>query len=174
MQGKPLNAYKAKRDAVLGFGLYHTLLQAIECPNFELPPTMRFERIILLFDPDADGIHCGALMTLFFYRWLKPIIDCGRLYVARPPLFEIATQDRKRVLIAHTEEQYRARCAELKNLDTYKRQRYRGLGSMPADVLASTCIYPKTRRLHQLTIEDAVASVAAFGGPTRTNRPALD
>ena len=71
MQGKPLNAYKAKSQAVASNKLYQTLLQALGCESLAAPKLLRYDRIIFLFDPDADGIHIGALMLLFFYRWLR-------------------------------------------------------------------------------------------------------
>jgi DNA gyrase subunit B len=170
MQGKPLNAFKAKREAVLRNSLLSELLRAIGCQDFVVPDKPRYEKIILLFDPDADGIHCGALMTLFFYRWLRPIMDSGRLYLVRAPLFEIANQQRDKIELAYTEEQYRQMCEQLVVPDSFKKQRYRGLGSMNDDVLYRACINPETRKLYRLTAQDAEASAAIFGG-NKTNLP---
>jgi DNA gyrase subunit B len=164
MQGKPLNAYKAKREKVLANDLYRAVLAAMGCNNFEIPDRLRYDRIILLFDPDADGIHCGALMTLFFYRWLRPILESGHLFLVRAPLYEIATQDRETVLVAHSDDQYRQMCEKLDKPENYKRQRYRGLGGMNDDVLFRSCLNHDTRYLYRLTLQDAESSLAIFGG----------
>lgn len=167
MQGKPLNAFKAKRETVIKNPLLSELMRAIGCCDFVIPENPRYERIILLFDPDADGIHCGALMTLFFYRWLRPIMESGKLFLVRAPLYEIASASRDKVELAYTDEQYRQMSAQLAQPDQFKRQRYRGLGSMNDDVLYRACIAPASRRLYRLTIQDAEATVAIFGGRRR-------
>ncbi len=164
MQGKPLNAYKAKRDAVAKNALYQTLLTSMGCTELAAPDKLRYDQIIFLFDPDADGIHIGALMLLFFYRWLRPILEQGKLYVVRAPLYEIANLDRTEIQLGYTEEQYRQMCAQLGSSQTIKKQRYRGLGSMNDDVLYRTCISKETRILHQLTVADAEATRMIFGG----------
>jgi DNA gyrase subunit B len=164
MQGKPLNAYKAKADAVTKYKLYHTLLQSLGCTSLAAPEKLRYDRIIFLFDPDADGIHIGALMLLFFYRWLRPVIENGKLFVVRAPLYEIANVDRSQIHLGYTEEQYRQLCAQLGPSTDLKKQRYRGLGSMNEDVLYRTCISTETRILHRLTVADAEASRLIFGG----------
>ena len=164
MQGKPLNAYKAKADAVAKNKLYHTLLQSLGCNSLSAPEKLRYDRIIFLFDPDADGIHIGALMLLFFYRWLRPVLEGGKLYVARAPLYEIANLDRSQIHLGYSEEQYRQLCENLGSATDLKKQRYRGLGSMNDDVLFRTCISTETRILHRLTVADAEASRRIFGG----------
>ncbi len=164
MQGKPLNAYKAKAAAVTKNKLYQALLQAMGCKELAVPEKLRYERIIFLFDPDADGIHIGALMLLFYYRWLRPLLESGKLYIVRAPLYEIANAERTEFQFGYNEEQYRRLCAQLGDSSQLKKQRYRGLGSMNDDVLYRTCISPESRILHQLTVADAEASRLIFGG----------
>lgn len=164
MQGKPLNAYKAKADAVTKNKLYHTLLQSLGCNSLAAPEKLRYDRVIFLFDPDADGIHIGALMLLFFYRWLRPVLESGKLFVVRAPLYEIANVDRSQIHLGYSEEQYRQMCEQLGASSNLKKQRYRGLGSMNDDVLYRTCISTETRILHRLTVADAEASRLIFGG----------
>ncbi len=164
MQGKPLNAYKAKADAVAKNKLYQTLLLSLGCNSLAAPEKLRYDRIIFLFDPDADGIHIGALMLLFFYRWLRPILEGGKLFVVRAPLYEIANMDRTQIQLGYTEEQYRKMCDQHGSSTDLKKQRYRGLGSMNDDVLFRTCISTETRILHRLTVADAEASRLIFGG----------
>ena len=164
MQGKPLNAYKAKASAVTKNKLYQTLLQALGCNELSAPEHLRYDRVIFLFDPDADGIHIGALMLLFFYRWLRPVLESGKLFVVRAPLYEIANPDRSEIQFGYNEEQYRKMCEQLSGAVDWKKQRYRGLGSMNDDVLYRTCISTESRILHRLTVADAEASRLAFGG----------
>jgi DNA gyrase subunit B/topoisomerase-4 subunit B len=164
MQGKPLNAYKAKSGAVASNKLYQTLLQALGCETLAAPRLLRYDRIIFLFDPDADGIHIGALMLLFFYRWLRPVLEEGKLYVVRAPLYEIANADRTQLHFSYNEEQYRQMCEQLGSVLNWKKQRYRGLGSMNDDVLYRTCISTESRILHKLTVADAEATRLIFGG----------
>jgi len=164
MQGKPLNAYKAKAAAVTKNKLYQALLQAMGCKELAPPEKLRYDRIIFLFDPDADGIHIGALMLLFYFRWLRPLLETGKLYIARAPLYEIANADRTEIQFGYNEDQYRRLCQQLCDSTHLKKQRYRGLASMNDDVLYRTCISTESRILHQLTVADAEASRQIFGG----------
>lgn len=85
MQGKPMNAIKASKHAVADFELFRSLVTAIGAgfdDQLNLAK-LRYDRVILLFDPDADGIHCGALMTMFFHRWMRPLLESGRLSTLR-------------------------------------------------------------------------------------------
>jgi DNA gyrase/topoisomerase IV subunit B len=93
MQGKPLNALKAGKGVVERNELFQILIHAIGAGwDDQLDLTkLRYDRLILLFDPDADGIHCGALMSMFFHRWMRPLLDSGRLSIIRPPLYEISS-----------------------------------------------------------------------------------
>ena len=94
---------------------------------------LRYQRLLLLMDPDADGIHCGALLTLFLFRWMRPLIDHGHVVNIRAPLNEIMTVHR------------------------------RGLASFPPQVLHANCIDPATRRAHVVTAADAEAAIDVFG-----------
>lgn len=164
MQGKPLNAYKAKAEAVKKNKLYQALLTVMGCTELKSPDVLRYDRIIFLFDPDADGIHIGALVLLFYYRWMRELLVAGKLYIVRAPLYEIANLDRSEIQFGYNEDQYRRLCEQLGDSKHLKKQRYRGLGSMNDDVLYKTCISTESRILHQLTMADAEASRAIFGG----------
>ncbi len=145
------------------------------------PKQLRFDRIVFLFDPDADGIHIGALMLLFFYRWLRPVLDEGHLYVIRAPLFEIATPDRSTIQLGYTEEEYRETLRRSCDATGLKKQRYRRLGSINEDVLYRSCVkssnanHPSThfsrrgslpsgfRRQSQLAVTDEATSPPCSG-----------
>ena len=167
MQGKPMNAIKASKDAVQNFELFRALVTAIGAgwdEQLDLAK-LRYDRVILLFDPDADGIHCGALMTMFFHRWMRPLLESGRLSVARPPLYEISSPDSPDKLHAYSDSHYQRLRAELeKKRIKYQGQRYRGLASISEAVLFATCIDPETRNISRLTSEDAEAAIRIFGG----------
>ncbi len=93
MQGKPLNAYRATPKKVVTNPWFAALTDAIGTgigDDFALKK-IRFARIVLLMDPDADGIHCGALLLMFFYRWMRPLLEAGHIAMARAPLATIRT-----------------------------------------------------------------------------------
>ena len=109
MQGKPLNAWKASETAVANNPLFQRMITVIGTgPHAGLQPTKaRFKRIVLLCDPDADGIHCNVLLLLFFYRWMRPLLDLGRLAVVRPPQFEITISATQQVAYAYSKAHHR-------------------------------------------------------------------
>jgi DNA gyrase subunit B len=167
MQGKPLNALKASKSVVQRNELYQALIHAMGTDwgdSFQLNQ-LRYDRIIMLFDPDADGIHCGALLTMFFYRWMPALIASGHLCVIRPPLYEIASTKTDEQIHAYSDSQYAKLREELdKKGIAFRGQRYRGLASMSADALLATCLDPPTRNLSRIECEDAEAAVRIFGG----------
>ena len=87
MQGKPLNATRATRAKLLAHPLFGPLVDAVGTgiePDYRAT-SLRYGRILLLMDPDADGIHCGVLLLLFFRRWMPQLIAAGRIGIVRPP-----------------------------------------------------------------------------------------
>ncbi|TWU60502.1 DNA gyrase subunit B [Rubripirellula tenax] len=167
MQGKPLNAVKARKSAVARNPWYTAVTSSIGAGwDDTLDPTkLRYDRIIMLFDPDADGIHCGALLSMFFYRFMRPILDDGRIWVARPPLYEITSPDTDDRLHAYNEDHYgKIRDALDAKGVRYTSQRYRGLASMNESALVTTCIDPATRTIQSLAADDAEAAIRMFCG----------
>ncbi|TAG45575.1 MAG: hypothetical protein EAZ30_15495 [Betaproteobacteria bacterium] len=172
MQGKPLNAMKASGDKVAEFGLYQQLVAALGVPLID-PETgelgdirkARFDRVLLLFDPDADGIHCGALMLMFFYRWMRPMLDAGRVSMIRPPLFVISTADSEQTFHAYSPEHAGRIMSELKRRGAteIKSHHHRGLASIDPKLLASACVHPETRKADVMTVKDAEDAMHVFG-----------
>jgi len=180
MQGKPANAMKASarllRENAL-FGELRTALGYAQGPYAAHGADIdvdacRYQKIILLFDPDADGIHCGALMLIYFHHQLRPLLEAGRIAVIRAPLYEltyskllVANAPRESVY-AYTdlELQRRQRELTLAGAMQLKTHRTRGLGGMRSELLRSTGIDPSTRHLFPLTCADAQAAIAVFGG----------
>ncbi|QIL19634.1 toprim domain-containing protein [Thermomonas sp. HDW16] len=168
LQGKPLNAWKARRAKVEASPLYRQLANAlglsspVACSEEDLR-RLRYARVLLLFDPDADGIHIGALMLLYFKRWLPSLLATGRVEVVRAPMVAIShaggpayaySQPHADALI----EQMRTAGAA----DVHAHV-YRGLGSITPHVLGELCVDPRTRRSRVAGEEDIAAVMQAFG-----------
>ena len=133
MQGKPLNAWKASRKNVEANELYGALLDSIGAGFAESvdPSLSRYDQITLLFDPDADGIHCGALTLMFFFRWMRPLLDAGMIGLIHPPVLEIRSIDGTDRVHAYNDDHYHQIKAALDAKQAkYQVQRFRGLASM--------------------------------------------
>jgi DNA gyrase subunit B/topoisomerase-4 subunit B len=167
MQGKPMNAIRASRSSVGRNELFRALIDALGAgwdDQLDLS-RLRYDRVILLFDPDADGIHCGALMLMFFHRWMRPLLESGRLSIVRAPLYEIASLDRSERIHAYSDDHYQRLRAELERKQIeFQGQRYRGLASISDAALVSTCLDPASRNISTLTREDAEAAIRIFVG----------
>lgn len=166
MQGKPLNAMKARPNKVGANPWFAALIDAIGADygeHFELP-NVRYEKIIVLMDPDADGIHCGALLLMFFNRFMQPLLKSGRIGLVRAPMATIRHGNES--IHVRSEPEQRAELERLRQagMTNFETIRYRGLAGMDMDVLAVTCVDPATRVLSPLGIKDADAAIAVFGG----------
>jgi DNA gyrase subunit B len=166
MQGKPLNAYRATHKKVITNPWLSALTDAIgtgigdDCAIEKI----RFKRIVLLMDPDADGIHCGALLLMFFYRWMRPLIEAGHITMARAPLATIRTASSS--IHVRSEADYRNQLERLRTEDIAPTEtvRYRGLAGTNLEVLAQTCVDPASRVLATISIADAEVAIKIFGG----------
>ncbi len=151
LRGKVLNTEKAKVDDILKNEEINTMIYTIGAgygANFDINDC-EYNKVIIMSDADEDGGHIQCLLLTFFYRYMKPLIEDGRLYVALPPLFKI--QSGKNIEYAYTVE-------EMKEKSKGKKceiQRYKGLGEMNADQLCETTMKPGTRTLIRVKIEDA-------------------
>jgi DNA gyrase subunit B len=166
MQGKPLNAIKATPKKVAANPWFAALTQALGTgigDAFDLSQA-RYERVILLMDPDADGIHCGALLLMFFRRWIEPLLTSGRIAMARAPMATIQANGTQ--FHVRSEQEHRAQSERLMEagISSFETVRYRGLAGMDLAVLAATCVEPATRVLTTVEIADADSAIAVFGG----------
>lgn len=166
MQGKPLNAAKASPAKVEAYPLFQALVEALgagDGPTFALTRA-RYDRVVLLMDADADGIHCAALMCLYFYRRMWPLLADRRVAIAHPPLAVIIGASLERPEYVFTETEYRERARALRadghDVDVV---RYRGLAGIDLSTLAATCVHPATRVLHTLGRPDADAMLRVLG-----------
>ena len=109
-----------------------------------------YDKVIIMTDADDDGAHIQILLITFFYRYMKPLIEEGHLYIANPPLYKMANS--KETYYAWTDEERAEISKAHKGLDT---QRYKGLGEMNAEQLWDTTMNPETRSLIRVNITDA-------------------
>ena len=179
LQGKPLNAWTASEAKVVQNILFKQLAQALGLPTPTawaegVPAALRFERVVLLFDPDADGIHIGALMVLYFQRWLPRIISNGQLWLARAPMFEIEVPKVLRATDQATAFQYAYNPVHCRQLVDHLKAKsstaeirvraFRGLGGLAPELLRERCVHPATRMAHALGAADVQGVVEVFGG----------
>jgi DNA gyrase subunit B/topoisomerase-4 subunit B len=169
MQGKPLNAIKASAEKVAAYPLFKALNESLGIDHSR--PTadlfvwddLRFERLVLLFDPDADGIHSGALMLMFVYQYLRPLLDQGRVLMIHAPWVQISLTEQQ-PLYAYSEAQALALTQQLRAQGkTPQVVRYRGLSGIDRAILMQTCIDPATRNARVMTEQDALAAIEIFG-----------
>jgi DNA gyrase subunit B/topoisomerase-4 subunit B len=172
LQGKPLNAWQAPQARVAQHAQYRLLAEALgladptklEARQLEL---LRFERVALLFDPDADGIHIGALMLLYVKRWLPALIDAGRLVMLRAPMFELVSAADGEVLHADHPGECRTMAEQLRQASSGQAPRvqaHRGLGSIAPAALRQRCVDPATRVQRIVGEADVQSVLAVFGG----------
>lgn len=151
LRGKVLNTEKTKEEDILSNEEINTMIYTIGAgygTNFDIKDA-EYSKIIIMSDADEDGGHIQCLLLTFFYRYMRPLIEEGRLFVALPPLFKI--QSGKNVEYAYTP-------LEMQKLTKGKKcdvQRYKGLGEMNADQLWETTMKPGSRTLIRVNIEDA-------------------
>jgi DNA gyrase subunit B len=161
LRGKILNTEQARIDKIFLNEQIKNLITAIGCgisDTFDLAKA-RYHRIVIMTDADVDGAHIRTLLLTFFYRFMRPLIDAGYLYIAQPPLYKLAKG--KEVWYAYSEEE-KLEIIEKNDVKTEGIQRYKGLGEMNADQLAETTMDPKNRLLKQITIADAAAADKLF------------
>lgn len=159
MQGKPLNATRASRSKVLEHPFFGPLAAAIDA-GLEAqcdPRRARYGRVLVLTDPDADGIHCGFLTLLFFHRFMRPLLDAGRIELVRPPWGEVVAAGE--IMLAFSEPELAALAERFRSRGDMSVRRYRGLAALDADVIRETCVDPATRRIAAVSSADVAAMI---------------
>ena len=165
--GKMLNVEKARLDKVYGNDKLTPVVLALGCgigQDIDLTK-LRYGKVIIMADADVDGSHIRTLLLTFFFRFMRPLIEEGHVYLAQPPLYKM--QKGKQERYAFSDEE-RDRCiAELSGDDESSRgkieiQRYKGLGEMDPEQLWETTMDPQRRQMIQVTMEDAVQADEIF------------
>ncbi|WP_289113793.1 DNA topoisomerase (ATP-hydrolyzing) subunit B [uncultured Dubosiella sp.] len=160
LRGKILNVQKARPNRIFENAEIRSMITAFGCGiQDEVDVSkLRYHKIVIMTDADVDGSHICTLMLTFLYRFMKPVIDGGYVYIAQPPLYKV--QKGKKIAYAYKEQEMDTLRAEFK--EGYKVQRYKGLGEMDADQLWETTMDPKHRILKRVTVEDAMEADAVF------------
>ena len=151
LRGKVLNTEKAKMEDILKNEEISTMIHTIGAGSGSdfVPSDIQYDKVIIMTDADDDGAHIQVLLLTFFYRFMRPLIELGKLYIAMPPLYKVTSG--KNVSYAYDND-------ELKELTDGKKceiQRYKGLGVMNYDQLWETTMNPLTRSLIKVNIDDA-------------------
>ncbi|MFS0560448.1 DNA topoisomerase IV subunit B [Terribacillus sp. 179-K 1B1 HS] len=156
LRGKVINTEKAKLQDVMKNEEISTIIHTIGAgvgADFTLED-VQYDKVVIMTDADTDGAHIQILLLTFFYRYMKELIEKGKVFIALPPLYKLSKGKGKKEVIryAWSDEEMREIVQEMKN--GYTIQRYKGLGEMNADQLWETTMDPETRTLIRVTIED--------------------
>ncbi|GGH41964.1 DNA topoisomerase 4 subunit B [Paenibacillus silvae] len=157
LKGKPLNPEKSKLADILKNEEYRAITAAIGAgigTEFAVEDS-NYSKIIIMTDADTDGAHIQVLLLTFFYRYMKPLIDAGKVYIAQPPLYKLTRKSGKMATVryAWTDEELANYMKEFGN--NVELQRYKGLGEMNPDQLWETTMNPETRSMLKVEIVDA-------------------
>ena len=153
LRGKVLNTEKVRMEEIYKNEEINTMIYTIGAgvgSDFDIKDS-NYDKVIIMTDADDDGAHIQILLITFFYRYMRPLIEEGHLYIACPPLYKIS--NKKEVFYAWTEEERAEIYKEHKGMET---SRYKGLGEMNAEQLWETTMNPETRSLIRVNITDAV------------------
>ena len=160
LRGKILNVERVQAHRALSSDTITSLITAIGTglgEEFNLEKA-RYHKIVIMTDADVDGSHIRILLLTFFYRYMKPMIDAGYIYVAQPPLYQIKAKGKKHGKYIYTDEELAVEAKQFEDSSKYTVQRYKGLGEMDPEQLWSTTMEPKNRILLKVTIDDAMAA----------------
>jgi topoisomerase IV subunit B len=157
LRGKVINTEKAKLADIFKNEEINTIIHAIGAgvgSDFTLKD-VNYDKIIIMTDADTDGAHIQVLLLTFFYRYMKPLIEEGKVFIALPPLYKVSKGTGKKEVIEYAWDEDELKDAQKKVGKGYIIQRYKGLGEMNADQLWETTMDPDTRTLIRVRIDDA-------------------
>ena len=160
--GKMLNVEKARLDKVIGNEKLMPVVIALGTgigDEFDITK-LRYNKIVIMADADVDGAHIRTLLLTFFFRYMRPLIEEGHVYIAQPPLFKVFKG--KKAHYAFSDEERDEFVAEFGGPDSCDVQRYKGLGEMDAEQLWETTMDPDFRTMLRVNIDDALAADETF------------
>ncbi|WP_028257879.1 DNA topoisomerase (ATP-hydrolyzing) subunit B [Veillonella montpellierensis] len=161
LRGKILNVEKARLDKILANAEIRSMITAFGtgiADEFDLDKS-RYHKIIIMTDADVDGAHIRTLLLTFFYRYMKPLIENGRVFIAQPPLYQI--KKGKSHWYVYSDDELKVKLDDV-GRDNYTIQRYKGLGEMNPEQLWETTMNPENRTLLQVSLEDALEADKIF------------
>ncbi|MFN8510256.1 MAG: DNA gyrase subunit B [Deinococcaceae bacterium] len=178
LRGKVLNVEKAELTKILKNAEIRSLISAIgagvegtgDKAHFDIS-NLRYHKIIIMTDADVDGSHIATLLLTFFFRYMRPLIENGNLYIAQPPLYKFST-GRKEGIYLYDEDGLRKHVSEAQVAGKkFEIQRFKGLGEMNAEQLWDTTMNPEVRQLKKVSIEDILEANEVFENLMGTEVP---
>nr|WP_269475210.1 DNA topoisomerase IV subunit B [Bacillus sp. KH172YL63] len=157
LRGKVINTEKAKLQDIFKNEEINTIIHAIGGgvgPEFNVED-INYDKVVIMTDADTDGAHIQVLLLTFFYRYMKPLLEAGKVYIALPPLYKVSKGSGKKQKLEYAWTDDELKGAISKVGKGYMIQRYKGLGEMNADQLWETTMDPETRALIRVRIDDA-------------------
>jgi len=162
LRGKILNVQKAQLKKIFANTEIGNLITAIGsgmAPDFDVTKS-RYHKIVIMTDADVDGSHIRVLLLTFFFRYMRPLIEAGYIYIAQPPLYKVEYHQKS--YYAYNDGQLTQIKKQLNLPEGYPFQRYKGLGEMDADQLWETTMDPKARKMLRVSLTDAIEADSVF------------
>lgn len=162
LRGKILNVEKARLDRILSNAEIRSMITALGtgiAEDFDITKA-RYHKVVIMTDADVDGAHIRTLLLTFFFRYMRPLIDNGYIYIAQPPLYQI--KQGKTLKYVYSDQELQEALAEIPDSPKPVIQRYKGLGEMDAEQLWNTTMDPAQRTLLQVKLTDAIEADQIF------------